>query len=242
MLTYILFGKHIFWGVFIWFPQNEIWARPGVGLICIICGSDTIKHDVSSNVLLTNSADVSYQLNCWFQTEIAKAYIRNTDTVWVVLEFKFVHLFVFAGRDWNPEAAAWGQSDVHQNRGEAEDGQDGRWLGSEMERCTAVKEKKQKAHLPWCLALCQPVSLTFPVLLFLCFLIRLCHLTALFTITLIIPTSRRLPQNTHVYWWERIGNEHSRKQVYKRMQYLQMSFSRTKSSSVNTRTLKVQCN
>lgn len=178
MLTYIIYLVNAFLGgVFIWFPQNEVWAQPAMGLICIICGGDTIKHDVSSNVQLINSADVSYQLNCWFQTKIAKENIRNTDSVWFLLEFKFVHRFVFAGRDWNPEAAAWGQSDVHQNRGEAEDGQDGRWLGSEMERCTAVKERKTGSPSP-----------------LMSFLIRLCHLTALFTITLIIPTSRRLPK------------------------------------------------
>lgn len=172
MLTYIIYLVNAFLGG----CSFDFWAQPAMGLICIICGGDTIKH-VSSNVQLINSADVSYQLNCWFQTKIAKENIRNTDSVWFLLEFKFVHRFVFAGRDWNPEAAAWGQSDVHQNRGEAEDGQDGRWLGSEMERCTAVKERKTGSPSP-----------------LMSFLIRLCHLTALFTITLIIPTSRRLPK------------------------------------------------
>lgn len=43
------------------------------------------------------------------------------------------------GGDRDPETAARGSSDVHPNGREAEDGQDGRRLGPEMERCTAVK-------------------------------------------------------------------------------------------------------
>lgn len=51
-----------------------------------------------------------------------------------------MNLSVFEGGDRDPEAAARGQSDVHQNGGETEDGQDGGRLGAEMERRTAVKE------------------------------------------------------------------------------------------------------
>lgn len=49
-------------------------------------------------------------------------------------------LFVIVGGDRDPEAAARGQSDVHQDRGETEDGQDGGRLGPEVERSTAVRE------------------------------------------------------------------------------------------------------
>lgn len=185
-----------------------------MGLICIICGSDTIKHDVSSNVQLINSADVCYQLNCWFQTKIAKENIRNTDTVWLLLEFKFVYI---CRKRLKPRSSSmrpeWCPSEQRRSRRWTR--WQMTWIGNGEMHC-GKREKNRKPISPDVFSH-SSLSSHSPL-----------HNHTYY------PNKSASPQNTHVYWWERIGNEHSRKQVYKRMQYLQMSFSRTKPSSVNT--------
>ena len=64
---------------------------------------------------------------------------------------------MFKGGDRDPAAAARRQSDVHPNRRETEDGQDGRRLGPEVEKCTAVS--KHSSDVLHSLSACQFHSL-----------------------------------------------------------------------------------
>lgn len=109
-----------------------------------------------------------------------------------VLWLKCVHLFV--GGDRDPEAAAWCQSDVHQNRGETEDGQDGRWLGPEVERRTAVK-KKNNPSVRTCLTLSVRLSVSLSPVLFSPFVLPFISVISrplCSTITLVISITSRL--------------------------------------------------